>query len=78
MQQEHEGITSPSDRITATTRAWRCACGNEGCLSIISYLVQMNEDKGEDTAPFINNLEIVEIFKDKAKEEEASVTDFIN
>jgi len=38
----------------------------------------MNEDKEEGTVPLINNLKIVEIFKDKGKEEEASVTDFIN
>jgi len=38
----------------------------------------MNEDKEEDTAPFINNLEIVEIFKDKGKKEEVSIIDFIN
>jgi len=38
----------------------------------------MNKDEKDNTVPFINNLEIVGIFKDKAKEEEASVTDFIN
>jgi len=38
----------------------------------------MNEDKEGDTAPFINDLEIIEIFKDKVKEEEASITDLIN
>jgi len=38
----------------------------------------MNKDKEEDTTPFINNLEIIEIFKDEAEEEEASVMDFIN
>jgi len=38
----------------------------------------MNEDEEGSTAPLINNLEIADIFKDKAKEEEASVTDFIN
>jgi len=38
----------------------------------------MNEDKEGSTAPFINNLEIAEIFKDKAEEEEASVINFIN
>ena len=43
----------------------------------MSYLVQINEDEG-DTAPLINDLEIVEIFKDKAEEEEASVMDLIN
>ena len=43
----------------------------------MSYLAQMNEDKEDNTAPFINNLEIAEIFKDKVEEEEASVTDLI-
>jgi len=38
----------------------------------------MNEDGEDSTAPFINNLEIIEIFKDKVKEEEVSVTDLIN
>jgi len=38
----------------------------------------MNEDEEGSTAPFINNLEIIEIFKDEAKEEEASIIDFIN
>jgi len=38
----------------------------------------MNEEEEGSTAPFINNLEIIEIFKDKAKKEEASVIDFIN
>jgi len=37
----------------------------------------MNKDEGDNTTPLINNLEIMEVFKDKAKEEEASVTDFI-
>jgi len=38
----------------------------------------MNVNKEDGTAPFINNLEIIEVFKDKDKEEEASVIDFIN
>ena len=38
----------------------------------------MNEDEEGSTAPFINNLEITEIFKDEAEEEEASVMDLIN
>jgi len=38
----------------------------------------MNEDKGGGTAPFINNLEIAEIFKNEVEEEEASVIDLIN
>ena len=38
----------------------------------------MNKDEGDNTTPFINNLEIIEIFKDKAEEKEVSVIDFIN
>jgi len=38
----------------------------------------MNEDEKGNTTPFINDLEIAEIFKDKVKEEEISVIDFIN
>jgi len=37
----------------------------------------MDVNKEDSTAPFINNLEIIEIFKDKDKEEEVSITDFI-
>jgi len=38
----------------------------------------MDANKEDGTAPLINNLEIIGIFKDKDKKEEASVTDFIN
>jgi len=38
----------------------------------------MNANKEGGTAPFINNLEIIEVFRDKDKEEEVSVIDFIN
>jgi len=38
----------------------------------------MDANKKGSTTPLINNLEIVEIFKNKGKEKEASVTDFIN
>jgi len=38
----------------------------------------MDANKEGSTALFIKNLEITEVFKDKGKEEEASVTDFIN
>jgi len=40
-------------------------------------LAQTNANKEGGTAPFINNLEIIKVFKDKDKEEEASVIDFI-
>jgi len=38
----------------------------------------MNANKEDGTTPFINNLEIIKVFKDKDKKEEVSVTDFIN
>jgi len=38
----------------------------------------MNANKEDGTAPLINNLEIIKIFKNKDKKEELSVTDFIN
>jgi len=39
----------------------------------------MNENEEEgSTAPFIDNLEIIKVFGDEDKEEEASITDLIN
>jgi len=38
----------------------------------------MDANKEGSTAPLINNLEIIKVFKDKDKEEEVSVIDFIN
>jgi len=38
----------------------------------------MDVNKKGSTIHFINNLEIIKVFKDKDKEEEASVMDFIN
>jgi len=38
----------------------------------------MNINKEGNTVPFINNLKIIKVFKDKDKEEEVSVMDFIN
>jgi len=43
----------------------------------MSYLARMDANKKDGIAPFINNLEIIEIFKDKDEEEEVSVMDFI-
>jgi len=40
--------------------------------------VWIDVNKKDSITPFINNLEITEIFKDKDEEEEASVMDFIN
>jgi len=67
----------PCDNIDAITRARRCACGNDRCRSIISYLTQINVNKEGSTVPLIDNLKIIKVFKDENKEEEASIMDFI-
>jgi len=38
----------------------------------------MDANKEDGTAPFIDNLKIIKVFKDKDEEEGASVMDFIN
>jgi len=38
----------------------------------------MDANKEDGIVPFINNLEIIKVFKDKDKEEEASVIDLIS
>jgi len=38
----------------------------------------MDANKKDGTVPFINNLEIIKVFKDKDKKKEASVMDLIN
>jgi len=38
----------------------------------------MDANKKGSTAPLINNLEMIEIFRDKDEEKEVSVIDFIN
>ena len=43
----------------------------------MSYLARRDANKEGSTTPLINNLEIIEVFKDKDKKEEASVIDFI-
>ena len=40
--------------------------------------MQMDANKKGSTIPFINNLEIIKVFKNKNKKKEASITDFIN
>jgi len=59
------------------TRVWRCACGNDRCGGIISYLAQTDVNKEGSTAPFIDNLEMTEVFEDEGEEEEVSVMDLI-
>jgi len=48
------------------------------CKYIISYLVAISINEKRDTAPLIDNLKIIKIFKDKDREEEVNITDFIN
>jgi len=38
----------------------------------------MDTNKENSIAPFIKNLEIIKVFKDKGEKEEVSVIDFIN
>ena len=38
----------------------------------------MDVNKEGSTIPFIDNLEIIKVFKDEDKEEEISIIDFIN
>ena len=68
----------PCDNIKAANNAQRCAYGNDRCRGIISYLAQTDTNKEGSTVPFIDNLEIIKVFKDEDKEEEISVIDFIN
>jgi len=44
----------------------------------MSYLARIDANKEDGTAPFINNLEITEVFKDEDEEEGVSVMDLIN
>jgi len=43
----------------------------------MSYLAQTDANKKGSIIPLINNLEIIEVFKDEDKKEEVSVIDFI-
>jgi len=63
--------------MNAIVLVYCCVCDNEGCLNIISYLAWADVNKKGNTTPLINNLEIIEVFKDKDKGEEVSVTDLI-
>jgi len=67
----------PYNNINATTKAQRCAYGNNHYRGIISHLAQMDANKEGSIIPFINNLEIIKVFKDKDKEEEISIINFI-
>jgi len=71
-------MTLLDNRINTTVLARRCVCDNEGYLDIISYLAQTDVNKKGGITPLINNLEMTEVFKDKDKEEEANIIDFIN
>jgi len=44
----------------------------------MSYLAQIDANKESGTTFFIDNLEIIGVFKDEDEEKKASVMDFIN
>jgi len=44
----------------------------------MSYLAQIDVNKENGTILLIDNLEIIEVFRDKGKEEGVSVIDLIN
>jgi len=67
----------PCNSINAITRAQRCACGNDRYRGIMSYLVWTDANKKGSTVSLIDNLEIIKVFRDEDKEEEASVMDLI-
>jgi len=70
-------MTLLDNRINAIVLVCCCVCDNKRCLGIISYLAQTNANKEDNTALLINNLEIIEVFKDKDKEEEVGIMDLI-
>ena len=86
-QREHgNGMTSPSDRISATVRE-RNSRGEarldledrdlEAALAMMS-LAMGNQIETEDTTPLINDLEMQEVFEDEDGEEGAGVTDALS
>ena len=74
-QQEQEGMTSPSEKITAIIQVQRLNAKDliRGIRNKKSYQIKIGH-----STPLINDLEIKELFKDKNKEEGAGVTDFIS
>jgi len=65
--------------MTATTWAQQLVEDKNNLIGgIINHLAQINSNKKGGTAPLIDNLEMMEVFKDKDEEEEASITDLIN
>ena len=73
LQQEHKGITSPSNRIVVTSLLHQ-----PDAEDLMGGIIKSkNQIKSEDTPPLVNDLEIRDIFKDKDKEEGDSVIDSI-
>ena len=66
----------PSNSIAATVQAQRCAYKEEGTLGIISK--DINQINQTNITPLVDNLEMLEIFKDKNKEEGDSVIDALS
>ena len=74
-QQEQEGITSLSKRMTVTS----LLCQSEA-EDLIEDIIRNKEQQIEsgNTTPLIDDLKIQEVFKDKDGEEGGSVMDLIN
>ena len=62
--------------MATTVWAQRCAYKEEEALGIISN--DINQINQTDIIPLVNDLEILEIFKDEDKEEGDSVTDALS
>jgi len=62
--------------MAATVQAQRYTCKKEEALGIIS--TDINQINQTDITPLVNNLEILEIFKDKDREEGDSITDTLS
>ena len=68
-------MTTPSDRINATV--WARRSDAEDLIGGIR-IKESHQIETEHSTPLIDDLEIDDLFKDKNKEEEVGVTDFIN
>ena len=73
-------MISPSDNITATVRARRCAYKDGEDLETLEGIINkdVNQTNQIDITPLVDDLEILGIFKDEDREEGDSVTDALS
>ena len=74
-QQEYEGITSPSKRMTVTSLLHQSEAEDliGGIIREEDYQIESG-----NTTPLINNLEMQDVFEDENEERGDSVIDLIN